>query len=138
MVLVDSSCWIEASRKNGSIEVKAAVKGLLDEFLALLCGSVELEVLGGARKSERPLMQRYFDILPYRASDHKIWRQAVKTSWQLRDAGITVPWNDTIIATIACQYHYRVYSINKHFPAMAKILGFPLYEPGYGGRYNPN
>jgi len=138
MVLVDSSCWIEASRKNGSIEVKAAVKGLLDEFLALLCGSVELEVLGGARKSERPLMQRYFDILPYRASDHKIWRQSVKTNWQLRDAGITVPWNDTIIATIACQYHYRVYSIDQHFPAMAKILGFPLYEPGYGGRYNPN
>jgi len=138
MVLVDSSCWIEASRKNGRIEVKAAIKGLLDEFLALLCGPVEMEVLGGARKSERSIMQRYFDILPYRASDHKIWRQAVLTGWKLRDAGLTVPWNDTIIATIAVEYGYRVYSIDKHFPAMAKVLEFALYHPGYGGRYNAN
>lgn len=136
MVLVDSSCWIEASRKNGRIEVKAAVQGLLDEFEALLCGPVELEVLGGARPDERAKLQKYFNILPYRASDHKIWRQAVQSSWKLRDAGITAPWNDTIIATIACQFNYRVYSIDKHFPMMAKVLGFPLYEPGYGGRYN--
>ncbi|MGB0775061.1 MAG: VapC toxin family PIN domain ribonuclease [Akkermansiaceae bacterium] len=137
MVLVDSCCWIEASRKNGRIEVKAGVKGLLDEFQALLCGPVELEVLGGARQNERAKMQKYFDILPYRASDHKIWRQAMETSWKLRDAGLTVPWNDCIIATIACMYNYRVYSIDKHFPQMAKILRFSLYEPGYGGSYTP-
>ena len=137
MVLVDSSCWIEASRKNGSIEVKAAVQGLLDEFEALLCGPVELEVLGGARADERAKLQKYFNILPYRSSDHKIWRQAMTTSWKLRDAGVTTPWNDTIIATIACQYDYRIYSIDKHFPMMAEILGFKLYTPGYGGRYNP-
>jgi len=137
MVLVDSSCWIESFRKNGKIEVKAGVKGLLDEFLALLCGPVELEVLGGARANERKRMKTYFDILPYRPSDHKIWREAIETGWKLRDAGVTAPWNDTIIATIACQYNYRVYSIDKHFPMMSKILGFPLYEPGYGGRYNP-
>ncbi len=100
MVLVDSSCWIEASRKNGSIEVKAAIQGLLNEFEALLCGPVELEVLGGARSNERARLQKYFDILPYRASDHKIWRQAIATSWTLRDAGITTPWNDTIIGLI--------------------------------------
>lgn len=138
MVLVDSSCWIEASRKNGQIEVKAGVKGLLDEFLALLCGPVELEVLGGSRATERKRMKSYFDILPYRTSDHKIWREAMETGWNLRDQGITAPWNDVVIATIARKYNYRVYSIDKHFPMMSKALGFPLYEPGYGGRYNPN
>ncbi|MFK7910899.1 MAG: VapC toxin family PIN domain ribonuclease [Akkermansiaceae bacterium] len=138
MVLVDSCCWLEASRKDGRIEVKAAVKHLLDEFLALLCGPVELEVLGGARKDERAKMKKYFDILPYRASDHKVWRLAMQTAWTLRDAGLTIPWNDTIIATIACQYGYRVYSINKHFPVMSKVLGFALYKPGYGGAYNPD
>jgi predicted nucleic acid-binding protein len=137
MVLVDSCCWIEAARKNGAIEVKAAVRGLLKEFQALLCGPVELEVLGGARASERLRMQSYFDILPYRASDHKIWRKAKETAWKLRDKGITMPWNDIIIATIACEYNYRVYSIDKHFPIMAQHLAFPLYTPGYGGRYRP-
>ena len=136
MIIIDSSCWIEAFRKNGSIEVKAAVQGILNEFEALLCGPVEMEVLGGARKEERQRISQYFNILPYRASNHKIWRQAVESGWKLRDAGVTTPWNDTIIATIACQYNYRVYSIDKHFPIMAKHLGFPLYTPGYGGRYN--
>ena len=136
MVLIDSCCWIEALRKDGRIEVKAAVKGLLDEFQALLCGPVEMEVLGGARASERQKIQGYFDILPYRASDHTIWRESVTTNCKLRDAGITTPWNDTIIATIACRYNYRVYSIDKHFPTMAKTLPFQLYQPGYGGRYN--
>lgn len=135
MVLVDSCCWIEALRKDGRIEVKAALQGLLDEFEALLCGPVELEVLGGSRATERQRIQSYFDILPYRTSNHKIWRDAIQTNWKLRDAGITAPWNDTIIATIACQYNYRVYSIDKHFPMMANVLGFSLYTPGYGGRY---
>ena len=128
MVLVDSCCWIEALRKNGRIEVKAALQGLLDEFEAMLCGPIELEVLGGSRACERERIQSYFDILPYRSSDHKIWRQAVQTNWRLRDAGITVPWNDTIIATIACEFNYRVYSIDKHFPLMAQVLGFYMRE----------
>jgi predicted nucleic acid-binding protein len=136
MVLVDSCCWIEALRKDGSIEVKATLQGLLEEFEALLCGPVELEVLGGSRANERLRIQSYFDILPYRTSNHKIWRKAIQTNGKLRDAGITAPWNDTIIATIACQFNYRVYSIDKHFPMMAKVLGFPLYTPGYGGRYS--
>lgn len=137
MVLVDSCCWIEATRKQGSIEVKAAVRGLLKEFQALLCAPVELEVLGGARASERVRMQSYFDILPYCTSDHKIWQKSKETAWKLKDKGITMPWNDIIIATVACQYNYRIYSIDKHFPIMAKALNFHLYTPGYGGRYNP-
>ena len=136
MVLVDSCCWIEALRKDGGIEVKAALQGLLDEFEALLCGPVELEVFGGSPANERQRIQSYFDILPYHTSDHKIWREATRTNWRLRDAGVTAPWNATIIATIASQGDYRVYSIDKHFPRMAKVLGFSLYEPGYGGRYN--
>jgi len=137
MVLVDSCCWIEASRKDGKIEVKAALKHLLDEFLALLCGPVELEVLGGAKKTERKKMSHYFSVLPYRVSDHKIWREAMQTAWLLRDEGLNTPWNDVIIATMAKRYNYRVYSIDKHFPMIAEILDIRLYNPGYGGMYNP-
>ena len=64
MVLVDSCCWIEALRKDGRIEVKAALQELLGEFEALLRGPVELEVLGGSRANELQSIQSYFDIPP--------------------------------------------------------------------------
>ena len=138
LVLADSCMWIDATRHKGATDTKLAVKGLLDEFAAVLCGPVELEVLGGVRKEERSKLKEYFDILPYRASDHKIWRQAAETSWKLRDHGLNCPWNDCVIATIALEHNYRIYSQDKHFKAMAELLPIQLYTPGYMGMYNPS
>ncbi len=138
LILVDSCMWIDAIRLKGATETKLAIKGLLDEYAAVLCGPVELEVLGGARKEERPKLKEYFDILPYRPSDHTLWRKAAETSWKLRDSGLNCPWNDCIIATIALEHDYQVYSQDKHFKAMAEILPIQLYTPGYMGMYNPD
>lgn len=136
-VLVDSCMWIHALRLKGDRDIKLGIHGLLQEYMALLCGPVELEVLGGAGKHDRKKIKEYFDIMPYRKSDHTIWREAVETSWLLSDQGLSVPWNDTIIATIAKKYGYRVYSEDKHFKMMSEILGIRLYQPGYMGMYNP-
>jgi hypothetical protein len=32
----------------------------------------------------------------------------------------------------------RVYAQDKHFDAMAPLLGFALYVPGYGGSFRPD
>mgnify|MGYP006190594771 CR=1 FL=1 len=97
-----------------------------------LKSSVEL-----ARK-EREKLKEYFDILPYRATDHKIWRKAAETSWKLRDNGLNCPWNHCIIATIALEFGCRVYSQDKQFKTIAEILPLQLYNPGYMGMYNPD
>ena len=49
MILVDSSVWIESLRREGRLDVKLALEGLLEEYEAAWCGPVKLEVLGGAR-----------------------------------------------------------------------------------------
>ncbi|PQJ29379.1 hypothetical protein [Rubritalea profundi] len=47
--------WIDAIRLKGATDTKLAVKGLLDEYAAVLGGPVEIEFLGGAAsKGERP------------------------------------------------------------------------------------
>ena len=56
MVLVDSSVWIEALRRDGRLDVKLALEGLLEEYEASWCGPVKLEVLGGARPQERAMI----------------------------------------------------------------------------------
>ncbi len=56
MVLVDSSVWIEAGRREGSLEHKVGLENLLASYEAAWCGPVKLEVLGGARIQYRKLI----------------------------------------------------------------------------------
>lgn len=138
LVLVDTSAWIELHRKDGNPAVKFAVRALLDEFEAALCGPVEMEYLGGARPAERERLQAWCNVLPYIRSDQKLWRKAATNFSLLKSKGITAPWNDVLIATIAVEAECRVYAVDKHFTAMAPVLRFHLYQPGYGGMYNPD
>jgi hypothetical protein len=45
MVLVDSSVWIEAARRQGRIEVKRVCEDCCVSSRATWCGPVKLEVL---------------------------------------------------------------------------------------------
>ena len=138
LVLVDTSAWVEFFRRNGELLVKLAVKSLLDEYEAGLCGPVEMEFLGGARAHERKEIQEAFDIVPYVANNQKIWREAGLNYAALRAQGLTAPWNDILIATIAMKTGLRVYAKDKHFDAMAERMPeLKLYSPGYNGMFEP-
>ncbi len=137
MVLVDSSVWIESLRRKGRLEVKLAIEGLLEEYEAMWCSPVRIEVLGGARREERRALGEYFAVIPYRACTEKDWDRAVSLAWQLRDRGLTVPWLDVVIATLALQDGQRLYALDAHFESIAEIAGLQLYRPGYGGGFQP-
>ena len=137
MVLVDTSAWIELHRRDGNPAVKLAVRGLLDEYEAALCGPVEMEYLGGARPEDRERLQAWCNVLPYLRSDQKVWRKAARHFSLLRSHGLTAPWNDVLIATIALDHGCRLYAVDKHLEAMAPILGIKWYQPGYGGSFQP-
>lgn len=64
MVIIDTSAWIDFFLRDGKIEVKLAVKGLLDALEGALCGPVEMEFLGGARPSEMETIRSWFNIIP--------------------------------------------------------------------------
>lgn len=135
MVIIDTSVWIEASRLKGELEYKIGLESLLEEYEAAWCSPVKLEFLGGARKQDRRKLEFWLDCIPYRDANEADWESAKFQSWKLRETGITVPWNDLLIASIALNSDCRVYAKDKHFEAMAKHLGLRLYQPGYGGRY---
>jgi predicted nucleic acid-binding protein len=138
MVLVDSSVWIEATRKTGRLDVKVALESLLDEYEATICSPVRLEVLGGLRKESRKEYEAYFSILPYVAAKEEDWSVACSRAWAMADRGFRVPWYDLMIATISLRLGCRVYSIDGHFELMEQQIGIRLYRPGYGGSYSPD
>lgn len=135
MVLVDSSVWIEGFRRQGSLEVKVALEGLLEAYEAQWCSPVRLEVLGGARASERARLGRHFAVIPYRVCTEKDWDRAVALAWRIRDRGLTIPWLDVVIAALALHDEVRLFTIGAHFRDVAAITGLRLYEAGHGGSY---
>ena len=137
MVIIDSSVWIEALRREGDLFAKCAVESLLDEYEATLCAPVRLEVLGGARQTDRKTLDEYFSVLPFLKVRDEDWIEATRNAWRLADSGIRVPWFDLLIATIGIRTGCRVYSIDKHFRRMAEHPPLMLYEPGYGGSFTP-
>lgn len=137
MVLVDSSVWIEALRRQGRLEVKLAVQGLLEAYEAQWCSPVRLEVLGGARPEERGRLGRHFAVIPYRTSTEADLDRALALAWKLRDRGLSVPWLDVVVAALALHDGSRLYTLDAHFGRMAEIVPLQLYEPGYGGMYSP-
>ncbi|HEY3862284.1 MAG TPA: VapC toxin family PIN domain ribonuclease [Verrucomicrobiae bacterium] len=138
MVLVDSSVWIEAARRDGSLEHKVGLEGLLEAAEAMFCGPVKLEFLGGARAQERKKLSAYLGCIPYRAMDDSAWEFAKECAWPLRDKGHSVPWNDVLIASMALRWTCRVYAKDHHFEIMREVLGIRLYKPGCGGSFNPD
>lgn len=139
MVLVDSSVWIEALRREGDLRVKLALENLLEEYEAAFCGPVKLEILGGARPHEREQLEAHFNCIPYLPMTDDAWDWAKHLSWRLRDRGCVTPWNDVLIAALARNAICRIYAVDKHFEMIRDSGGgIVLYEPGYGGAYNPH
>jgi predicted nucleic acid-binding protein len=139
MVLVDSSVWIEALRRDGNVNVKLALENLLEEYEASWCGPVKLEVLGGARVQDRKKLEAQFSCIPYFPMADAAWDSAKNLAWRLRDKGCTVPWNDILIAALSVKADCRIYAVDKHFQMMYESgAGIRLYCPGYAGKYDPN
>lgn len=138
MVLVDSSVWIEAIRRQGRLDVKVALESLLEEYEAMWCGPVKMEVLGGARAEDRNRLQKWFSCVPYHSMTEAAWDAAKDLYWNLRDKGQTLPWTDVLIGSLARVWNCRVYSIDGHFEVMRDLVGVRLYKPDYGGKYAPD
>ncbi len=138
MVLVDSSVWIEAARRDGGLDYKVGLEGLLEVGEATFCGPIRLEVLGGARSQDRQRMSAYFDCIGYRAIDDSAWEYATGCAWRLRDKGHSLPWNDILIGSLSLRWACRVYAKDQHFDTMRDVIGVRLYKAGYGGSFEPD
>ncbi|MEO0054550.1 MAG: hypothetical protein RLZZ50_497 [Verrucomicrobiota bacterium] len=135
MVLVDSSVWIEAARRQGDLATKVALRALLDEYEAAWCSPVKLEVLGGARREERRAMEMFFSVIPYVSCGEPEWEAAKALAWRAREAGHTLPSNDLLISATAAARGWRVFSRDAHFVTLSGLGGAVTYRSGYGGSY---
>jgi len=121
MVLVDTSAWIFALKKNPFLPLKEKVDLLLREGLILAFGMIKLELLGGAKsKKEFARLKSRLDALYEIPTDQSLWDKASGLAFTLHRKGITVPYTDILIASAALYSKATLLHVDIHFDLMAK------------------
>jgi predicted nucleic acid-binding protein len=119
--LVDTSSWIEYLRDLGSPAGKR-VEELVVRAEAALCDMVSVELWHGARGSrERRELAELERDLSVLSIDTEAWERARKLASRCREAGITAPPADIVIAACASRYGLELEHSDAHFQRILPI-----------------
>lgn len=118
MVLVDTNIIIGFWRKRDS----SMERIFLTEDVAV-CGVVKAELMHGARSKED--VERIMAALsPFPCLDMEKgdWDKLGRNLYELRSHGITLPFQDVLIATIAISNDAQVWTNDLHFARIREIV----------------
>ncbi len=113
-VLVDTSVWVDFFRGSEGPAV-GSLDHLLEEKRVVLCGTVELELLQGAKPGERPMLQDLLAALPYVETERADFQTAGELLSGLRAKGFQVPATDGLIAALCLRHRFTILTLDKHF-----------------------
>ena len=124
-VLVDSSVWIEYFRNGNDFD---ELDFLIDENLVLTNDLILAELTPYLRiRKQRKIIELLHCI--NRLSLNINWDQLSEYQYRCLKAGLNgVGIPDLIIAQNAKQNHCPIYSFDKHFKALEKIINLKIYE----------
>ena len=121
MVLIDTSAWVFALKKNFHPLVKKRIEEILMESEVAVTGVIELELLGGARnEKEYDRLKSRLDALSYIETTKELWDSASRLAFALKQRGVTVPYTDILISASALKDNAVLLHADAHFDAIAK------------------
>ena len=116
LLLVDTSAWILALRKDFVPVVKDRIEFLLKENSIATTGMVKLELLGGTKTEEEfQRLKARLDALYSVECNLPLWEKAYSLAFNLRRKGITVPYTDILIASCALKIEATIVHVDAHF-----------------------
>jgi len=116
MILIDTSAWLHALRKQFQPAVKERIYSILLESEVAINGIIKLELLGGAKtEQEYKRIKSRLDPLYYIESSEDQWDFSSLLAFTLRRKGITVPYTDIFIAASAISSHAILVHADSHF-----------------------
>lgn len=122
-VLIDTSAWLFALRKEFLPEIKERIDLLLKENLVMTTGIIKLELLAGTRtKAEYDRLKKRLSALESIETDASLWELACDTGFRLRRKGVTIPYTDILIASCAMSAGCILLHADRHFNLAAGHL----------------
>jgi predicted nucleic acid-binding protein len=86
-----------------------------DENQVVLRGTVELELLQGAKPGEKSMLQDILTALPYVETELVDFQTAGELLNGLRAKGYEVPASDGLIASLCSRHQFTLQTLDKHF-----------------------
>ncbi len=118
--LIDSSLWIDFSRRRSSLALRAQAGQWIAHPGAANCEPVNFEILRHATSEERPGLTAYLNTLPMLATPKTIWSDATSLGQACRDRGFTVSSLDLLIATIALHHDAELVTYDADYSFVAQ------------------
>jgi predicted nucleic acid-binding protein len=121
MILIDTSAWLFALKKDFHPAIKERIEQLLVESDVAICGMIALELLGGTKSEKEYLrLKSRLEALYYVETDRILWGLASKLAFDLKRKGISIPYADIVIATCAMQERAILVHADSHFDSISK------------------
>jgi predicted nucleic acid-binding protein len=120
-VLIDTSAWLFALRKDYVPEIRDRVDYLLKENQIVTTGIVKLELLAGTKsKLEYTRLKNRFSSFESIETDNMLWEKTYEIGFTLRRKGVTIPFTDILIAACALSGECVLMHAHRHFEMAAK------------------
>lgn len=120
MILVDTSVWIFALRKNPFMPIKNRIDHLLEIDVIYTFGMIRLEILGGVKtKDEFDRLKSRLEALYEISTDTELWESASQLAFDLQRKGFTFPYTDILIASAAIRSKATLLHADQHFDLIA-------------------
>jgi predicted nucleic acid-binding protein len=121
VTLVDTSCWIHYLRRDGDIETKTKVRGLLLDGAAVLCPVVLAELwMGAGSKKDQAELAELAAVLRCLPMTEDVWECSFRLARICRAKGTPVPGTDLLIVACAFIHGVQVIAKDKHFETLGK------------------
>ena len=118
MILTDSTIVIDVSRSHD-----ARLLGIISAFDAAVCGPTRAELLHGSRDpAHRQNLLRTLGLFQLVSIPDALWDVVGDNLAALRSNGITVPFADVIIATVAIANDIELWTRDKQFQFIQSVL----------------
>lgn len=126
-IVIDTSVWLFALRKEYIPEIKDRVASLLLENHVFTTGIINLELLACTRsKSEYKRLMNRLDVLENIKIDEIVWDMAYNLGYKLRRKGLTIPLTDILIASCALSEECILLHADNHFDLIAKHVNLKV------------
>ncbi len=119
MIAIDTSVWVDFFR--GRQPLAARVSEVLDRDQVALPVPVRIEILSGARKTERPRLARLLSALPLLLPSEATWRRIEEWVATGAAAGHRFGVADLLVAAIASENDCKVWSLDADFARLARL-----------------
>ena len=122
-LLVDSSVWVEVSRKNGDESLKAELAELLRAGRTAMTWPVWVELHQGAKgRRDEENLNGWREVSHWLEFDAECWQEAARIARKCLSAGVNVPFGDVLVSACARRHGLELMERDRHFAMIQKAM----------------